>query len=210
MFNEKPKNTALDFLKDFFMGKNLGGKRKGYFLLSLLLLGIILMFASSLFTPLKKIPSSNQSPGEKTEDLYVVGNTYEKDLSRSLQQVLEHIDGISQVQVFINFAGSKESTFGLTHEENSKQTTESDREGGRREIMENNSKENYVLLREPGGGEKPLLLSESMPRITGVLVVAQGAENSFLRLKVVRAIQSVLNLPVHRIAVLPLGEDQKR
>lgn len=207
MCNKKQKNNVLAVLKGFFTGKNFKGKGKNYFLLSLLLLGIILMFAGSLFTPLKKIPSSDQEPREKTDGSPVVANTYEKDLCQSLQQVLEHIDGISQVQVFINFAGSKESTYGLTHEENNKHTTENDREGGQREILENNSKENYILLREANGGEKPLLLSESMPRITGVLIVAQGVENSYLRLKVIRAMQSVLNLPVHRIAVLPLGNN---
>lgn len=211
MSREKQKNTWYALLQNLFMSKSPEGKKKNYFLLSLLFLGIILMLAGSFFTPLKKMPAADyQKAGEKTEDLIVAVNTYEKDLSRSLQRVLEHIDGISQVEVFINFAGTKESTFGLTHEESSKQTTESDREGGQREILENNRKEGYVLLREGGGGEKPLLLSESMPQITGILVVAQGAENSFLRLEIVRAIQSVLHLPVHRIAVLPRGGNQKR
>ncbi len=207
MSSKEPKNKTFALFKDFFTGKFFRDKRKNYFLLSLLLLGIILMFAGSLFTPFKKASLPNGQPPEETEVSFMVANTYEKDLCQSLQQVLEHIDGISQVQVFINFAGSKESTYGLVHEENSKQTAESDREGGQREILENNSKENYILLREANGGEKPLLLSESMPRITGVLVVAQGMENSGLRLRVIHAIQSVLNLPVHRIAVLPLGKN---
>ena len=44
-----------------------------------------------------------------------------------------------------------------------------------------------------------------MPKIKGILVVAKGAENSYLRLEIVRAIQSVLNVPVHRIALLLVG-----
>ena len=59
--------------------------------------------------------------------------------------------------------------------------------GGTREILETTSKEDYVLLRR-GGGEKPLLLSDNMPGIKGILIVAGGV-NSSLRLKVVRAIQ---------------------
>lgn len=207
MAGKKPKNGVFALFKDFFTEIKDRGKGKNYLLLSLLLLGIILMFAGSLFTPLKKVPTADQKPRAETEDSPVVANTYEKNMCQSLQQVLEHIDGISQVQVFINFTGSKESTYGLAHEENSKQTIENDREGGQREILESNSKENYVLLREANGGEKPLLLSESMPQITGVLVVAQGVENSCIRLKVVHAMQSVLNLPAHRIAVLPLGRN---
>lgn len=210
MSDQKQEKTWYALLQTFLQNKNPTGKRKNYLLLALLLLGIILMLVGSFIKPLKKIPTvEQQKTGENKREPVVAVNTYEKELSRSLQLVLEHIDGISQVEVFINFAGTRESTFGLTHEESSKQTVESDREGGQREILEKNCKEGYVLLREAGGGEKPLLLSESMPRITGVLVVARGAENSGLRLKIVRAIQSALDLPAHRIAVLPRGGNPK-
>jgi stage III sporulation protein AG len=79
--------------------------------------------------------------------------------------------------------------------------------GGTREINEIDLNQEYVLLRDAGGSEKPLLISENMPRLSGILVVAQGMENSLLRLRVVRAIQSLLDLPVHRIAVLPRGDN---
>ncbi len=210
MSDGKEKNYLLNFLKDLWKGGQGGGRKKNYFLLTLLLLGIILMFASSFFTPQKKLPSYNAIPAEKVRETMVSRDTYEKDLMRSLQHVLENIDGISQVQIFINFDNSKESFYARVNEESNRQTTERDREGGTREIFETNSKEDYVLLQEAGGGEKPLLLSENMPRVSGILIVARGVENSVLRLKVVRAIQSVLNLPVHRIAVLPFGENKDR
>jgi len=205
----KEKNYLLNFLKDLWKGGQGGGRKKNYFLLTLLLLGIILMFASSFFTP-KRLSSYRAIPDEKTWDTTAPGRTYGEDLARSLQHVLESIDGISKVQIFINFANTGESFYARVNEESNRQTTERDREGGTREISETSSKEDYVLLREAGGGEKPLLLGENMPRISGILVVARGVENSLLRLKVVRAIQSVLNLPVHRIAVLPFGENKDR
>ncbi|RJX28025.1 MAG: hypothetical protein C4554_03275 [Dethiobacter sp.] len=210
MSDRKEKNNLLDYLKIFWKEGQVGGRKKNYFLLSLLLLGIILMFTSSFFAPQKKLPSYSSIPADKVQESPVSGDTYEKDLLRSLQQVLENIDGISQVHVFISYDSGKESFYARVNEESNRQTTERDREGGTREIFETNSKEDYVLLREAGGGEKPLLLSENMPRVSGILVVARGVENSLLRLKVVRAIQSVLKLPVHRIAVLPLGDNKNR
>ncbi len=209
---DKKQNNMWHALRQaLFLNKSLEGRKRSYLLLALLFLGIILMLAGSIFSPSKKIPATDyRKTGDDAGDFVAVVNLYEKDLSQSLQQVLEHIDGISRVEVFINFAGTKESIFGLTHEESSKQTAESDREGGQREVLEKNCKEDYVLLREAGGGERPLLLSENMPRITGILVVAEGAENSFLRLEVVRAIQGALHLPVHRIAVLPRGGNPKK
>ncbi len=194
-------NKILSLWRDLFQPA--GGEhknKKNLFLLLILLLGIILMFIG----PLLSAPQEVEFVKEKVEAL-PRGVDYETDLARALERILEHIDGISDVQVFINFAGSKEGVYARSHDESTRTTLEVDREGGTREIEEINRREDQVLLRDGGGGEEALLLKEIMPEINGVLVVARGAENSYLRLEVVRAIQSVLNLPVHRIALLPYG-----
>jgi stage III sporulation protein AG len=207
---EKTGSSSWDYFKDLWKGVQ-GSRKKNIFLLTLLILGIILMFAGSLWSPQKKPPASyDEIPAETRREPVASGSKYEEELIQSLQHVLENIDGISRVQIFINFDNSGESFYAKVNEESNRQTTEQDREGGTREILETTSKEDYVLLREEGGGEKPLLLSANMPEIKGILIVAGGLENSSLRLKVVRAIQSVLNLPVHKIAVLPLGESKAR
>ncbi len=210
MPGEKTGSSSWDYFKDLWKGVQ-GSRKKNIFLLTLLILGIILMFAGSLWSPQKKPPASyDEIPAETRREPVASGSKYEEELIQSLQHVLENIDGISRVQIFINFDNSGESFYAKVNEESNRQTTEQDREGGTREILETTSKEDYVLLREEGGGEKPLLLSANMPEIKGILIVAGGLENSSLRLKVVRAIQSVLNLPVHKIAVLPLGESKAR
>lgn len=198
------KSSVLSYFKDLWKGGK-EGKNKNLLLLILLILGIILMFSSSFFgTSSEKTPSQSQ-PGalipEPSKD------DYEKELTKSLQAVLEQIEGISKVEVFINFETSGESIFALVQNESSCETTENDSEGGMREINETDLNQEYVLLRDGSGSEKPLLLSENMPRLSGILVVAKGMESSLLRLRVVRAIQSLLDLPVHRIAVLPRGDN---
>lgn len=210
MPGEKTGSIYWDYFKDLWKGVQ-GGRKKNIFLLTLLILGIILMFAGSLWSPQKKPPVSyDEIPAETRREPVASGSKYEEELIQSLQHVLENIDGISRVQIFINFDNTGESFYARVNEESNRRTTEQDREGGTREILETTSKEDYVLLREEGGGEKPLLLSDNMPEIKGILIVAGGVKNSSLRLKVVRAIQSVLNLPVHKIAVLPLGESKAR
>jgi stage III sporulation protein AG len=207
---EKTGRSYWDYFKDLWKGVQ-GGRKKNIFLLTLLILGIILMFAGSLLSPQKKpTVSYDEIPAETRREPVASGSKYEEELIQSLQHVLESIDGISRVQIFINFDNTGESFYARVNEESNRRTTEQDREGGTREILETTSKEDYVLLREEGGGEKPLLLSDNMPEIKGILIVAGGVKNSSLRLKVVRAIQSVLNLPVHKIAVLPLGESKAR
>ena len=180
-------------------------QKKNLFLLLILLLGIILMFAGPYFvSPYVGTPKKPEVIKEVLE-VQPANSDPETDLARALEQILEHIDGISDVKVFITYTGSKEGIYARSHEESTRNTLEADREGGTREIEELNRREEHVLVRDGGGGEEALLLKEIMPEIKGVLVVAKGAEISYLRLEVVRAIQSVLNLPVHRIAFLPYG-----
>lgn len=201
--NKSAVKRPLSFWLDFIglTGKGEKGK-KGLLLLFMLLLGIILMFAGPLISArpktekarvIQELPSLTQEQG------------YEADLGRALEEILEHIDGISNVRVFITFYSSIEGIYARTYEESKRNTLEQDREGGTREIVDSSRREEQVLLRDGGGGEKALLLKEKMPEVKGVIVVAKGAENSYLRLEVVRAVQSVLKLPVHRIAFLPYG-----
>lgn len=203
MSGGKVKNSILVYLNDLWKGGK-EGKNKNYLLLVLLILGIILMFSSSFLSSSPRIAPSQSQPALIAE---ISAESYEKELAGALQGVLEQIGGISKVEVVINFETSEEAFFAQVHEESSRETTENDSEGGTREINETTYKQDYVLLRDGNGSERPLLLSENMPRIRGILVVAKGLESGLIRLKVIRAIQSLLNLPVHRIAVLPLGAD---
>ncbi len=194
-------NKILTLWRDLFQPA--GGEyknKKNFFLLLILLLGIILMFSGSFL----RAPQRGEVITEKAEAL-PRDIPLETDLACALERILEHIDGISDVQVFITYATGKEGVYARSHDDSTRNTLEVDREGGTRDIGEINRREDQVLLRDGGGGEAALLLKEIMPEIKGVLVVARGAENSYLRLEVVRAIQSVLNLPVHRIALLPYG-----
>jgi stage III sporulation protein AG len=199
----KVKGSILVYLNDLWKG-GMEGKNKNYILLVLLILGIILMFSSTFLGSSPKTAPSQSQPELIAE---TSTRSYEKELAGSLQGVLEQIEGISKAEVFINFDTSEESFFAQVHEESSRETTESDSEGGTREINETTYRQDYVLLRDGNGSEKPLLLSENKPRISGILVVAKGLESGPVRLEVIRAIQSLLNLPAHRIAVLPLGAE---
>jgi stage III sporulation protein AG len=199
----KVKGSILVYLNDLWKG-GMEGKNKNYILLVLLIFGIILMFSSTFLGSSPKTAPSQSQPELIAE---TSTRSYEKELAGSLQGVLEQIEGISKAEVFINFDTSEESFFAQVHEESSRETTESDSEGGTREINETTYRQDYVLLRDGNGSEKPLLLSENKPRISGILVVAKGLESGPVRLEVIRAIQSLLNLPAHRIAVLPLGAE---
>ncbi|HHU76739.1 MAG TPA: hypothetical protein GXZ24_07615 [Firmicutes bacterium] len=206
------KRDPLKVFVDDFLTKvwsNLRAKKKGTFLLLLLLLGVLLMFSSSIFRLFQDQPPVNYNQVESLPGgpfLQDPGN-YEDELAEKLTCILKQIEGIEKVHVLITLETSKESVFAGITEESTKETVEKDTEGGTRDILERSRKEEYVLFKEGGGGEKALLVMEKKPRIAGIMIVARGAENSRIRLEVQRAIQSLVGLPAHRIAVLPWGDE---
>ncbi len=88
-------------------------------------------------------------------------------------------------------------------ERSSRQSREEDSGGGSREIVEENNRENHVILRDTQGREHPLVIQEFTPRYRGVLVVAEGVEDPVIKARVVEALRTTLNLSYHRITVLP-------
>jgi stage III sporulation protein AG len=60
-----------------------------------------------------------------------------------------------------------------------------------------------VVTVEEDGAQRPLVLKRIKPRIRGVLVVADGAERAALRKLLVEAVERSLDVPSHRISVLP-------
>jgi len=188
------------------------GKKKNSFLLILLLLGVLLMFAGSFFKSASPKPTPEYSQIEYQDNFpdNNIQENYEKELTGELTDILEQMEGVSNVRVLITYEKSEEAVYAQVTEESRKETTEKDTEGGTRDIIETTMKEEYVLLQEGGGGERALLLMENKPKVEGVLVVAKGAENAELRLKMLRAIQSLMGLPAHRIAVLPWGAPDEK
>lgn len=60
-------------------------------------------------------------------------------------------------------------------------------------------------MRRNGDGEQPIVLKKLKPQVRGVLVVAKGAENLKVKAAMIEAIQRVLDVPMHRISVMPKG-----
>ena len=152
MPEKKFTGNALDLLAKIRDGMQ--GKKKNSFLLILLLLGIVFMFAGSFIHSYSKQVNHNYSQAENLN--YSSGqiqNSYEKELNERLTDILEEIDGISNVASLITFNTGIEAVFAQVAEEiqrnNGKRYRRRDED-----ITEKTRKEEYVLLQE--GAKKKL------------------------------------------------------
>lgn len=185
-------------------GKN--NRKLTYKILAVLgMVGILLMLLSNINT------SSTQIQGDTLSDLQeeVEAATYsgaigeEERIEARLKKVLSLVQGVGKVEVVITFEQGVEYVYGLDTSETNSKTEERDNTGGIRIIEDTSGSQNIVIVRDRNGEERPVVQTEKSPVVKGVLVAAEGAENPKVNAELTRAVNTVLQVPLHKICILP-------
>ncbi|NLI69293.1 MAG: hypothetical protein GX364_00295 [Firmicutes bacterium] len=170
-------------------------------LLILLVVGIGILLFGSFF---KSSHGTGKTSSEsRTREAAAVPGPGGVGIEREIANILNKIEGISHAAVFLTMESGPELVLADYREGSERETSEEDSDGGSREISEKNWKDDYVILQEAGGGERPLVILERKEQYRGALVVARGVEDTRLKAQVTEAMSSLLGLPSHRIVVLP-------
>lgn len=111
-------------------------------------------------------------------------------LEQRLSELLSAVMGIRRADVFVTLERgtrltiAEESTYEQRNDIETRRTT-------------------APALVRSGQSESPIILEEIWPQIRGVLVVADGAEDPQVRFQIAHAVQTVLQIEMYRIEVLP-------
>lgn len=117
-------------------------------------------------------------------------NQYTSNVEQRLQQILSQVEGAGAVEVFITLDRSSKIIV-------AESITEDIKSDQQRTV-----KSPITLRVEGGSKEVPLVLAEYEPELRGVLIVAPGATNPDIRYQILRATQTVLQIPMYKIEVL--------
>ncbi|EDZ51125.1 stage III sporulation protein AG [Bacillus thuringiensis] len=218
--DNKDKNSKFSFFRNLLNGDQKESNEKGKkvtpkFLLVLLILGILLMFSSSLFSSKKEeVPvfkeqkTQNQEKdvptfGQKSNDSMSNVEKYEKAYEQELKTALEEIAGVKDVTIKVNLDSSEEKILEKNTVKRSQTTGETDKTGGKREVEDESLDEKTVIIRDEGDKETPVVLRTEKPKVRGVLVVAKGVDNIQVKAMVKEAVIRLLDVPAHRVSVSP-------
>ncbi|WP_062104715.1 stage III sporulation protein AG [Bacillus niameyensis] len=185
-----------------------GGKSS--YLLILLVLGAFLMILGSIWKEPPKDATVVSSTSDESSETFGTKNTdtnsemkiFEEQYENQLKDALEQIVGVHSVSVIVNVEATERKVLEKNAVLRSQTTREEDQEGGVRQI-EDQSKEDEVVIIQNGDKEEPIILETKKPEIKGVLVVAGGAENIQVEKWIIQAVTRVLDVPSHRVAVIP-------
>lgn len=188
-----------DFAKGEWPAK---GTRSTVFLLVLACIGIVLMFFSAS-PEQERTPPPSAKNSEAVLNPFGIRGDYRERLESELADGLRQISGVKAVSVLITLESAGVTVYAQNTENTERSTTETDVAGGQREIMETTERRQLVMTRD-GTGEQAVVTEERQPVIKGVLVVARGAENLLIKERITKAVAAALDLPTHRISVLPM------
>ncbi len=175
--------------------------------------GIICLIAGSVLfeDTLKKnnvgpaavtVSGEKQVPADQTsaETLKRTDVESKSEMEENLRSILSQINGAGKVDVMITFVSGNESVPAVDVTTSQNTTQEKDKEGGARDIKESN-KENSIVYEESQGVKKPFVVKEILPRVKGVVIVAEGAGDAEVRSNLTKAAQALLEVAAHKIQV---------
>lgn len=205
-------------LKKIFNPEKLTDKRKGkggknYItnLFILLLIGVLLAVVSNTFkdksaATFNSKPQNSNNIEENTlttvsnEDQEEVIAKEEAEIERKLKDTLENIEGVGKVKVMVYFKGGEEQIPAININDSTSLTEEKDTDGGTRKITQKNDGRTIVMMNTENG-TKPFVVKKYKPEVTGVCVVAEGAENNLIKLQIHKAVINLFGLKESQVNV---------
>ena len=122
------------------------------------------------------------------------------DLERKLKRILSLMSGVGSVEVMVSYTNTIEQVPMYDLSENTTVVQEEDVNGGKRETKETNN-EQKIIYEEKNSTKIPAIKQTIMPEVVGVIVVAEGANNSVVKENIKNAVAAVVNISSHRIQV---------
>lgn len=169
--------------------------------------GVALLVLAGTFSPKGgEVQEGNAVPEAiETQVIPTMGDQITHDetaLENRVADILAKVSGTGKVQVRVYLASTAEKQYAVNASTNQRTTTEKDPEGAARTINET-TQDGQVVMEHgtKSGAEDPVLVKAVKPEIEGILVVAEGAQDYRTKLALTRTVETLLNLPAHKITV---------
>ncbi len=123
---------------------------------------------------------------------------YNTAIENKIEPMLREIKGVEDVSVNISLDTSSKYIYARDKQKNINKSRE---ESGDLEKIQEDISKDIVMLRKQNNDEA-LVKKEVKPKIRGVLIVAQGADDIRVKARLLEAIQVGLGVEAHKITVL--------
>ena len=134
---------------------------------------------------------------------------YKEELEEELADMLENMEGVGRVKVMITLKDAGESVVEKDSSDTSNKTEETDREGGNRSEISLQSQKETVYAGKTDN--MPFVAKELNPQVEGVLILAEGADNTVVKQNISDAVLALFHVDAHKIKVVKMsGQEETR
>ena len=176
-------------------------KKKIQYLAILLVIIVILTIYFTSSGGIAKKQEDNTSQAGAQEQISVQEAS---SIEQQLKYTLSQIEGAGLVEVMITYESSSEIVPAISVDKQTSTTTDSGDSGTSTTNTENTQSE--VVTIGGSGENSALVLKEKSPEIRGVIVVAEGADNIAVKLNLLSAVETLLNVSPDQVDVYKMNE----
>lgn len=128
------------------------------------------------------------------------GGETKSEIEIDLESILSKIKGAGRVEVMVTFYSGNESVPAADVNTSENNTQEKDKEGGTRSVKQID-KDSKIIYEENQGTKKPFIVKELLPKVKGVVIVADGAGDAEVKSNLSMATAALLEVEAHKIQV---------
>ena len=180
--------------------------------IAIALAGVLILIIAMPLSP-KQSESGNTAGQETAGAVSDSGSTqgqnaYAAALERRLKQVLGQMEGVGKAEVMITLSDSGETIVEKDQKEQTNRIGESDASGGTRTTTDQETEETTVYV-ENGSEKHPYVTKEVLPKVEGVLVVAEGGDDPRVISDISDTVMALFRVEAHKIKVVKMSSSRE-
>lgn len=173
------------------MRQRMGKRSKTDFLILILAGVLVMVIAIPTGESEKRQGDDKAQETERGESEEQQAPDYRDELESQLEELLGQMAGVGDCRVMITLEDS-----GQAFVDKNLRSAESD-------------KEQETVVYRQDDGEQPYVIRQRMPKVAGVVVVAQGGDNAKVITDISNAVMSLFQIEAHKITVVKMSVQEE-
>lgn len=140
--------------------------------------------------------------GEKSEDEFDL-NAYISDYEKRMEDMLSQIAGAGKCKVTLTISEGPENIYASE----SKTSVDKKNNSEAKEDEKKDSEDKVIIMRDKSGGEKALIQKTLVPKITGAVIICDGADDINISENIINAVSVMLDIKSNKVCVIKKSMD---
>ena len=124
------------------------------------------------------------------------------DMERDLLELISNVDGVGKAEVMITLATSAENVYATEQRVNQNVLSDSTNGVLGRTENKNDTQDTIIVVRVSSGAESPILIKQIEPKVQGVAVICEGADDARVKSRIVEMVTTIYDIASNRVCVI--------